>query len=66
MSDLITALQLPDPDAAYHRLVDAHRGLSEEQSADLNARLVLLLTNHVGDLAVLDQAIELAKAKRGS
>ena len=61
MIDLITTSQLPDPDAAYNLLVDAHRDLDEHRSADLNARLVLLLANHVGDLGVLEQAIALAK-----
>lgn len=61
MADLITTTQLADPDAAYNMLVDAHRDLDGNQSAELNARLVLLLVNHVGDLDVLAQAIALAK-----
>ena len=61
MTDLITTSQLADPDAAYNMLVDAHRDLTKTQSTDLNARLVLLLANHVGELAVLEQAIALAK-----
>lgn len=61
MADLITTTQLADPDAAYNMLVDAHRDLDGNQSAELNARLVLLLINHVGDLDVLAQAIALAK-----
>lgn len=61
MIDLITSTQLPNPDAAYNLLVDAHRGLSQQESADLNARLVLLLANHVGEVSVLEQAIALAK-----
>ncbi|PTW60931.1 uncharacterized protein DUF2783 [Breoghania corrubedonensis] len=63
MTDLITTTQLADPDAAYNMLVDAHRDLSETQSADLNARLVLLLANHVGDICVLEQAVALAKTE---
>ncbi len=47
-------------DAFYDTLIAAHHGLSDEQSELLNARLVLLLANHVGDLAVLRQAIALA------
>ncbi len=61
MSKLITALQFPDPDAAYVALVDARRGLSEEAAAALDARLVLVLANHIGDLAVLRQAIAVAR-----
>jgi Protein of unknown function (DUF2783) len=48
-------------DAFYDRLVSAHRGLSDEQSELMQARLVLLLANHIGDLRVLDEAIALAR-----
>ncbi len=51
----------PNPDAAYHLLVQAHAGLSTEASARLNARLVLILANHIGDISVLEEAIALAK-----
>lgn len=61
MSALKIEPNLPNPDAAYEALVKAHRGASEEASAALNARLVLILANHIGDLAVLREAIELAK-----
>ena len=61
MADLDTSARFPDPDAAYRALVDAHRGLSDEASAALNVRLVLLLANHVGDLDVLREAIALAQ-----
>ena len=46
---------------AFRLLVEAHRGLSTEQSAALNARLVLLLANQIGDLDILAQALALAK-----
>jgi Protein of unknown function (DUF2783) len=62
MGKLITASQLPDPDAAYQAVIDAHRGLSDEASANLDARLVFLLVNHIGDPEVLAEAIALAKA----
>lgn len=61
MSKLITASQFQNPDAAYVALVEAHRGLSAEPSAALNAKLVLILANHIGDLEVLRDAITLAK-----
>jgi len=61
MSKLITALQFTDPDAAYVALVDARRGLSDEAAAALDARLVLVLANHIGDLEVLQQAIAVAR-----
>jgi hypothetical protein len=62
MSKLRTASRFPNPDAAYVALIDAHRGLSDAVSAGLNARLVLILANHIGDLDVLKEAIALAKA----
>jgi len=49
-------------DAFYERLLDAHRGLSDAQSELLNARLLLLLANHIGDLRVIGEAIDLARA----
>ncbi|HEX2255211.1 MAG TPA: DUF2783 domain-containing protein [Afifellaceae bacterium] len=61
MSELQTDSRFADPDAAYRVLVEAHRGLSDEESNDLDARLALILANHIGDLAVLRQAIALAK-----
>jgi hypothetical protein len=48
-------------DAFYDRLVSAHRDLSDAQSEMLQARLVLLLANHIGDLRVLDEAIAIAR-----
>lgn len=60
MTQLITSNRLADPDGAFRALVEAHRGLSMEASAALNARLVLVLANHVGDDAVLREAIALA------
>jgi hypothetical protein len=56
-----TESRLPDPDRAYRMLIDAHRGLSDEESAALNTRLVLILANHVGDEQALAEAIALAK-----
>ena len=50
-------------DAFYEQLVEAHRGLDDAESGALNARLVLLLANHVGDLAIVAEAI--AAARRG-
>ena len=44
-------------------MVEAHRGLSDEQSAELDVALVLILANHIGDLDVLREAIELAKRR---
>lgn len=51
------------PDDAFRAIVEAHRGLNDEQSADLDAALVLILANHIGDLEVLREAIDLAKRR---
>jgi hypothetical protein len=48
-------------DDFYEALIVAHAGLTDEQSALLNARLVLLLSNQVGDLDVLREALALAR-----
>ena len=50
------------PDEFYEALIEAHAGLSEAQSAALNARLILLLANQVGDLATLKEALAAARA----
>jgi hypothetical protein len=61
MSKLLTDLRFANPDAAYVALVEARRGLAEDEAAALDAKLVLILANHIGDLDVLDEAIALAK-----
>ena len=55
-----TALNLQDADSFYEQLLDAHQGLSAQQSELLNARLVLLLANQVGDARVLKECVEAA------
>jgi len=62
MPKLVTASQFADPDAAYLALVQARRNLSDAAAAELDARLVLILANHIGDLGVLQEAIALARA----
>ena len=59
---LVTTRNLADPDAAYARLIEAHKGLSEEESIALNARLILILMNQVDDEKVIGEAIDLALA----
>ncbi|MCA4922799.1 MAG: DUF2783 domain-containing protein, partial [Methylobacterium sp.] len=49
MADLVTDNRFADPDRAFRRLIEARRGLSPEAAAALDARLVLLLANHIGD-----------------
>ena len=58
---LNTEPNLPAPDDFYERLIAAHRGLTDAQSAMLNAKLVLLLANHIGDPDVIDQALTAAR-----
>jgi hypothetical protein len=58
---LDTESRFPDPDRAYRALIEAHRGLTEEESAAFNTRLVLILANQVGDLAKLEAAVALAR-----
>lgn len=52
---------LADPDGFYNELIQAHDGLSKEQSDALNARLILTLSNHIGDRTILTAALEAAK-----
>lgn len=61
MKDLNTEPNIPDPDGFYAELIAAHEGLSDEESTAFNARLILLLANHIGDRALLNQALEAAK-----
>ncbi len=58
---LITDPHLSAPDDFYEALIDAHRELSPADSHALNARLVLLLANHIGTLEVLKQALVAAR-----
>ena len=52
---------LSDADGFYEQLMDVHTGLSMEQSGLLNARLILLLANQIGDAKVLGECIEAAR-----
>lgn len=58
---LITTPNLTKPDESYARLISTHEGLSEAESHALNARLILILMNHIGDDAVLAEAMRLAR-----
>ena len=58
---LITAPSLPNPDDAYASLLAAHEGLTEDESHAFNARLILILMNHIGNPETLKEALELAK-----
>jgi hypothetical protein len=56
---------LPDPDGLYAALIEAHGDLGDAESLALNARLVLLLANHIGDPAVVREAIAVARSSMG-
>lgn len=61
MTSLITDPNIPNPDGFYNELIEAHEGLSDDESAALNARLILVLANHIGNPDVLRRAIATAK-----
>jgi hypothetical protein len=56
---------VPDPDGLYAAIIGAHADLTEAESVALNARLVLLLTKHIGDPAVLAEALAVARKSIG-
>jgi len=61
MATLNVEPNLSQPDDFYEALIDTHRDLSDEQSQIVNAKLILLLANHIGDLEVLRQAMAAAR-----
>ena len=61
MAELKTDLNLLSPDDFYQTLIELHRGLTDEQSTLVNARLILLLANHIGDMQVLREAMRAAR-----
>ncbi|WP_233851992.1 DUF2783 domain-containing protein [Paraburkholderia sp. HD33-4] len=63
MSHLNIEPNIADMDAFYEQLIETHNGLTEADSQLVNAKLVLLLANHIGDIDVLKEAF--AKARAG-
>lgn len=61
MTGLITTPNMADADGFYASLLAAHKGLGAAESHALNARLVLILANHIGDQVALGQALALAR-----
>lgn len=59
--DLNLTPNIPDPDGFYDALLLAHTGLSDDESDAYNARLILILANHIGDHSILRAALEAAK-----
>lgn len=62
MAELNTLPNIPDQDGFYAELIEAHEGLDDDASAALNARLILLLANQIGDRSLLSAAVQAAKA----
>jgi Protein of unknown function (DUF2783) len=62
MQSLITHTNLARPDELYDMVLHTHEGLSKEQSDALNARLILILMNHIGDETVIREALTLAQS----
>ncbi|MEZ5811761.1 MAG: DUF2783 domain-containing protein [Rhizobiaceae bacterium] len=63
MAQLNTKPNIAAADDFYAALLDIHEGLEKEESDALNARLILLLANHIGEMDVLKQALEAAKRR---
>jgi hypothetical protein len=66
MATLNTDPNIAAPDDFYERLIATHRGLTDDQSALVNAKLILLLANHIGDPDVLAQAMAAAREGIGA
>lgn len=64
MSDLITEPNIAGPDEFYAELLAAHEGRSKDDSDAFSARLIIILANHIGDRAVLSQALATAARAR--
>jgi hypothetical protein len=60
---LIHTPNIPDPDGFYEELINAQRDLTDEQVELMNAKLILVLANQVGDRATLAEALALARPK---
>ena len=61
---LIRTPNIPQTDAFYQTLIDAQRDMNDEQANMFSSKLVLILANHIGDNAVLTEAIALAKSNQ--
>ena len=61
MTSLIQTPNLPDHDGFYAELLATHKGLTEAESHALNAQLVMILANHIGDRQALAEALALAR-----
>ncbi len=64
MAKLITTPNIAAPDDFYADLLAVHEGLTKAESDALNARLILILANHIGDRETLAEALDAAKPKK--
>jgi len=62
---LHTEINVEDPDGFYASLIDLHEGLTAEESQKANAKLILILANHIGDREVLDAALDYVRRSLG-
>ncbi len=62
MQNLKTKPNIAKPDDVYEALIAAHSGLTKDQSDALNARLILILMNHIGDEVIIREALALAQS----
>ena len=58
MEKFKTELGIDDPDGFYAKLIDLHEGLSPEESQKVNAKMILMLANHIGDKEVLEEVLD--------
>lgn len=65
MAKLNLSANISDPDGFYSELLVAHEGLSKDESDALNARLILVLANQIGDREILSEALGVAGKKAG-
>ena len=63
MSRLVTTPNITSPDDFYAELLALHEGLTKEESDAINARLILILANHIGDRSILREALEVARLR---
>lgn len=66
MTTLNLTRNAPAPDEIYAAIIDMLEGLDEAESAAANARLILLLANHIGDAEVVREAAKIARGQRGA
>lgn len=61
VNKLITSANIPDPDGFYAELLELHEGHDKDSSDAINAQLILVLCNHIGDREILSQAFDLVQ-----